>query len=457
MRKSARFASSVISLAVLSALSTSVFAADAPNEFAFDSLTWNGVTFYGTVDAAYTHQTHGLPYDDDNSAGTAYLISKGSKDSFSGWTNNGLSQSAIGLKGDIPLNDDISGVFKLDIGFNPLSLQLADGPKSLISNGSDPKVARSANGDSGRAGQVFNGAAFAGVNSKTWGLLTFGRQTSLLADDVVKYDPNAGANALSLLGGAVQGGGATQNARLDNSLKYFKQFGSIRVGAQYQFSGHQYALFESDGTSKSATQLQLGGDYGNFSADLVYAQKRQAISASASSTKYDVDSLKGTAFDNTAIALTGSYKLGDAKLFGGYEEIVYKNPSSPITAGSHYLGDYLLSTVANTAYNNHKRLDVGWLGLKYTVNPRLDVSAAYYAYRQNSYATTNCSNASNAACSGAEDVYSLSAVYKLVKHVDLYAGVLRSKVRNGLANGYVSLNGNSAETTSYVVGTRASF
>ena len=457
MRKSARFASSIIGLAVSLVFSTSAFSADAPNEFAFDSLTWNGITLYGTADVGYTHQTRGLPYDDDNSAGTAYLISKGSKDSFSGWSNNGLSQSAIGLKGDIPFNDDISGVFKLDIGFNPLSLQLADGPKSLISNGKTASLARTANGDSGRAGQVFNGAAFAGVNSKTWGLLTFGRQTGLLADSVVKYDPNAGANSFSLLGGSVQGGGATQNARLDNSLKYFKQFGAYRVGAQYQFSGHQYALFESDGTSKSAMQLQLGADYGGFSADLVYAQKRQAISASASSASYDVESLKGTAFDNTAVALMGSYKFGDAKLFGGFEEIVYKNPSSPIVAGSNYLGDYTLSVVDNAAYNKHKRLDVSWLGVKYAVNPRLDVAAAYYAYRQNSYNTTSCSDASNSKCSGAEDVYSLTAVYKLVKHVDLYAGVTQSKVRNGLANGYVSLNGNSAQTTSYMVGTRASF
>ena len=159
MRKSALFASSVIGLAVLSAFSTSAFSADTPNEFAFDSLTWNGITLYGTVDAGYTRQSHGLPYDDNNSNGTAYLISKGSKDSFSGWSNNGLSQSAIGLKGDIPINDDISGVFKLDIGFNPLSLQLANGPKSLISNGSSAALARTANADSGRAGQIFNGAA----------------------------------------------------------------------------------------------------------------------------------------------------------------------------------------------------------------------------------------------------------------------------------------------------------
>lgn len=456
MNKSGRFAVSVIGLAVLSALSTSAFCADAPNEFAYDSLTWNGITLYGTVDVGYTHQTHGLPFDDNNPNG-AYLISKGAKDSFSGWSDNGLSQSAIGVKGDIPINDDISGVFKLDIGFNPISFQLADGPKSLISNGSSAALARSANADSGRAGQVFNGAAYGGVNSKTWGSLTFGRQTGLLADDVVKYDPNAGSNAFSLLGGSVQGGGATQNARLDNSLKYFKQFGAFRVGAQYQFSGHQYALFESDGTSKSATQLQLGGDYGNFSADLLYAQKRQAISAAASSTKYDIDSLKGTAFDNTAVALTGSYKLGDAKLFGGFEEIVYKNPSSPISVGSSYLGDYTLSVVDNAAYTNHKRLDVSWVGAKYSVNPRLDVATAYYHYRQNSYYATNCSNALHSQCSGAEDVYSLTAVYKLVKHVDLYAGVMLSKVSDGLANGYVSLNGNSAQTTSYMVGTRASF
>lgn len=452
-----------VALALAAAFSGSALAADAPaqNEFAYDSLTWNGITLYGTVDVGYTYQSHGANYNRDWSQGTYYLISKGSNNSFSGWTNNGLSQSAIGLKGDIPLNDDISGVFKLDVGFNPLSLNLADGPASLVSNGKTTSLWTSANGDSGRAGQVFNGAAYLGASSKTYGTLTWGRQNGLMADGVVKYDPNGGSNAFSLVGfsGTAQGIGNTQDTRLDSSLKYFNQFGNYRVGAQYQFSGKQDALFNSDGQSGSATELQLGGDYGDFSLDFVYGQKNGAIAVKAYSATPGVDQLAGTMSDNTAYALMGSYKWGPAKLFGGYERIHYVNASSSLPNGTDYLGDYVMTTVVNNAYVNAKNLDIYWTGVKYAFNPRLDLSAAYYGYRQNSYGATSCSDASASTCSGTENVFSLAAVYKLIKHVDLYGGAAWSEVKDGMANGYLSLPAGATKTsnTMLIVGARVAF
>lgn len=429
-----------------------------------DSLTWNGITFYGTIDVGYAYQTHGASYNGNFYPGLNYLIAKGSSNSVSALSNNGLSQSTIGLKGDIPFTDDLSGVFKLDAGFNPLSLKLADGPKSLIDNngrsGSAAALAsQNANGDGGRAGQLFNGAAFIGVKSKTMGTLTFGRQNGLLADNVGTYDPQGGAYAFSVIGfsGATAGIGNTENTRLNSSLKYTNQVGPFRLGAQYQFSGTQTQLIGSDGSSGSATEINLGGDYGNFSGDLTYSQKNGAIAAGSLSPAQmltlPTDSLTATISDTTSFALMGKYTLGAAKIFGGYERIEFANPGSPVANGTVGLGGYVLSSVNNAAYNNHKILDVYWTGVKYQITPKLDLTGAYYGYRQNSFAGNGCSNNSNSACSGTLNAYSIAATYNLMKHVDVYAGAMYSGVKDGLANGYL----NATSTLSTMVGGRYVF
>jgi predicted porin len=64
--------------------------------------------------------------------------------------------------------------------------------------------------DGSSAGQAFQ-TAFAGIESKRFGTLTFGRQLPLLAEGTVKYDPNNDSSAFGLLGGSgvQQGAGST--------------------------------------------------------------------------------------------------------------------------------------------------------------------------------------------------------------------------------------------------------
>ena len=64
-----------------------------------DSLTWNGVTLYGTFDLGVAYQTHGTPLSQDWMVGLGYIISKNSNKSITSITApNGLSQSRIGVK-----------------------------------------------------------------------------------------------------------------------------------------------------------------------------------------------------------------------------------------------------------------------------------------------------------------------------------------------------------------------
>jgi predicted porin len=185
------------------------------------ALSWHGITLYGIVDIGLQYDTHAAPFSDYFMAGSADIVQKNSRRAITGVTSNNLSQSRVGLQGTEPLNfGDWSGVFKLETFFNPASGQLSDAAKSLAQNNGRALADQSTNLDSSVAGQTFQ-QSFAGLSSPTYGTITFGRQNSVLADGIAKYDPNAASQAFSLIGlsGTAAGGGDTQDRRLDSSLK----------------------------------------------------------------------------------------------------------------------------------------------------------------------------------------------------------------------------------------------
>lgn len=139
-------------------------------------LTWNGITLFGDIDTGAGYQTHGVPFNAHYPNGVEELISKNSNGSRYTLLPNGLGQSHIGIKGIEPIFANWSFIFDLENGFDPYSLQRANGPKSLVQNNLNPLDAQSANGDSSRAGQIFNTVAYGGVSNPVFGTLTAGRQ-----------------------------------------------------------------------------------------------------------------------------------------------------------------------------------------------------------------------------------------------------------------------------------------
>lgn len=202
------------------------------------SLTWNGITLYGSVDAGLAYQTHGAPLSNSAGFGLGYLISKNSNQPYFGAAPNALSGSFIGLKGTEELFPGLSGVFNLQTSFLPTSARLSDGLGSIVQNNGVPTTAQTTFADSSKDGQAFNTAAWAGLSSPTYGTLTYGRQNSLTLDGVIAYDPMSASGAFSVIGfqGATAGMGDTENARLDNSLKYLVNAGPFRAAAAAQLS-----------------------------------------------------------------------------------------------------------------------------------------------------------------------------------------------------------------------------
>jgi predicted porin len=407
-------------------------------------LTWHGITLYGIIDVGLQYETHGAPFSDYHPAGSANIVQKNSRQSVFGATPSNMSQSRVGLQALEPLAmGDWAFVGRVETFFNPQSGNISDALKSQTLNNGKSAATSGTNLDSSVAGQAFQ-TSYAGFASKTFGTLTFGRQLTLLGDGFNKYDPNYGSQAFSLIGmsGTYAGGGDTEDKRLDSSLKYNGVFGDIvHVGLLYKFNG-------SNGGSNTAYQAQLGAEFGGLSVDGYYAKAKSAISVSSLSgpqvamlpVGYSLtNSLSGTISDNTTYSVMALYKLDVLKFFAGYENIKYQNPSQPLEAGFVDIGGYVLAYVNNDAYAKAKILNVYWAGVRYTVVPHLDLTAAYYGYHQNSYASgadAGCNSNVSGACSGNFQSFSFDADYQFTRRFDAYIGAMYSGVKNGVANGY---------------------
>jgi predicted porin len=415
-----------------------------------DSLTWYGVTLYGTVDVGYTYATRSVPLNDYFTTGEEYLIQKNSNKKISTISENAMSQSKVGLRGIQEFYEGWSGVFKLETAFNPLSGEVTDALHSMTQNNGVALANQNSNADSSRAGQAFQ-AAYAGVTSPAYGTVTIGFQNSLLLDNVLKYDPLGGSYAFSVIGfsGAAGGSGDTEDARLENSIKYVNQIDWARVGAQFQ-SGNGTAA------QGNASEFDLGGDYRGLSADAAYADKHGGIASTALTaaqlaampkTISPNNALSGTVSDNWTWSLDASYVYASAKFSVGYENIHFRKPSHPLADGAETIGGYVLGAVNNTAYNEHTRIQqVPWAGVKYSFTPRFDVYAAWYEYIQNHYnPAATCPGGDlartakeSSSCSGRLTAYSLVANYKFNRHFDVYGGAMWSRVADGLASGYLN-------------------
>lgn len=436
-----------IALLLLAALAASTTALaqqkTGPGITGNDSLTWNGITLYGVVDVGLQYDAHGAPFSDYRPGASANIVQKDSRESLAGVTSSNMGQNRVGLQGTEPLGGDWSALFQVESFFNPQSGDIADSLRSLTANNGLAPAAQSTNTDGSSAGQIFQ-TAYLGLKSRQLGTLTFGRQLTLLTEGTIRYDPQYDATAFGLIGasGTYSGGGSTEDKRLDEIVKYTGTIADlVHVGALYKV--------RSAGEPGTAFQADIGVQYAGASVDAIYSKINDAVSATTlTSTQvaglpklgYSItNSLSATISDNTTFALMALYKVDPLKFFAGYERIRYANPSTPLSAGTTDIGGYNLAFVTSTAYVNDKILQLYWAGVRYSVIPRLDLTAAYYTYNQNAYGTgklAGCSSPTSSTCSGDLEAVSFSADYFFSRHFDAYLGALYSSVHDGAASGY---------------------
>ena len=410
-----------------------------------DSLTWHGITLYGVIDIGVQYDTHSAPFTPYRPAASGNIVRQNSGGSVTGLTPSNMGQSRVGLQGTEALNEEWSAVFQIETFFNPQSGEIADSLKSLAVNNGRSLANQSVNVDGSSAGQAFQ-TAWVGFKSQRFGTLTFGRQVTLLMDGTIKYDPNYNATAFGLLGASntYSGGGAQEDNRLDSTAKYTINFNDwVHLGALYKFNG-------SNGSANTDYQADIGGEYAGASIDAYYSKENSAITATPLTAAqvsqlpalgYSIsNSLAATISDNEVYALMAFYRFDALKFFAGYEHLAYTNPRTPLSAGFQDIGGYVLAFVTNNAYNNSKTVQVYWTGVRYTVIPNLDLTAAYYGYHQNAYGTgtqAGCATIAHSTCSGSFEAFSFDADYRFNQHFDAYAGAMYSGVHDGVASGYL--------------------
>ncbi len=415
-------------------------------------LTWYGITAYGTVDMGGTWQSHGTGPDTKSPAGVEYLLSKNQTGPRWNLSSNGLSQSAIGLRGNEPINPDLAFVFTLEAGFNPLSMKFADGPGSVAQNAGVPLDQQSANSDSSRAGQWYNSQGFMGLSSPSYGTLTIFRQNSLTLDGVIAYDPLGASYAFSPIGyqGTTCGVGDTEDCRYSTALKYRVNLGPVRASALWQFAG-----YDMNNASDGAYELGLGGDVqkvagGTVSLDGIYSYVKDAVAIGLAGNTLPAtlpQVLTATISDNKSWMALARYANGPVKLFAGYEWIDYAPPSNPQTSFTDISGNSLClgcaafnnTNINNTAFNAHDQiLQVFWFGTKYALTNEWNLMGGYYEYIQNSYGTgASCSNSSKSTCSGNYRAISFAVDWQFASKFDAYAGAMWQMAEGGRANGFL--------------------
>jgi predicted porin len=446
-----------------------------------DALTWHGITLYGAFDVGVGWVSHGLPQSPYNYEGSS-LVNRNANGSRFLVEPDNLSQTGLGIRGNVEFAHGWSVVFNASTGINPQSGQLSNASLTDIKDNGLPRASYSEAIDGARAGQPLNDEYFAGVSSKILGTLTFGRERALGTDAMLLYDPVAGGYAFSYIGynGTMAAGGDTEDTRWDDAVKYRLAYGPVHFGAMYKFvdgNGGCYSA-STTWTATSCTPEQphnnaygfnLGGNYGKLSADVVGQHYNQAISVvnpllgptsptqpyqsttdsintnpitgpnpiAADNNLISTDNtLYGIVTDNNAIMAAARLTWDPFKFYAGYEYIWQNNPENPLGVGATDQGGYLMSGVEDNNLDSQKLVQIWWEGIKYTYRSKTDLTLSWYEQRQNDFRLPPaCSVAAGfrSSCAGTLDEGSLYTDHRFTRRFDGFAGLAYSFVTGGLA------------------------
>jgi predicted porin len=438
------------------------------------TLTWHGITAYGAYDVGLGWVSHGLPENGYNYEGASLVNRNGYQQRFLVAPNN-LQQTGLGVRGKEEFLPGWSVVFNASTGINPQSGLLANASATQTINNGLPRSSYSYTIDGARAGQPFNDEIYGGVSSTHFGALTFGRQRALGTDVMLVYDPVSGGYAFSYIGynGTMAGGGDTENSRWDSAVKYHLTYGPVHFGAMYKFADGNGGCYSASATwtaanctpesaHNNAYGFDIGGERGKFSADLVYQHYNQAISVlnpllgpqsvtqSYQSTTNSINTnpitgvnligttntLYGIVTDNNGVIAAVKYTWDPFKFFGGYEYIWQNNPHDPLGVGASDQGGYILSGVEDNNLDSEKILQIWWMGVKYAVDPKTDITFAWYEQLQNDFRIPKtCSVAAGfrSSCAGALNFGSLYTDHHFTKRFDGFVGLAYSFVSGGVA------------------------
>lgn len=400
-----------------------LFAANAMAQ----STAGSSVELYGVLDAGVANAKYSLNADPTNpgSLNTANSTKVGVVNSNTAMINGGIQASRFGFRGTENLGGGLKAIFTLESCINVGTGSLCDGAKTLATNKN--ATTGTASGASSQSGQLFARQAWVGLSDNTLGTLTFGRQYAPIFDIVVAYDPVQAAQLFSPLGfsGSLGGGGGlTENARQDNSVKYKNKFGDFNIGAMYKFGG-----VAGKSTAASNYAVNAGYDAYGFGIQAAYQSAKDTLSGTYAT---GAGTVNVTNYNSDAFMVAGKYAFGDATVKAGYESFTLKQPSDSFATLNEttYYG-YGITTATDFAGADRKT-NVMWVGGDYNFTPAFNLAVGFYDvnYKASSDVAINATTgAVTNQANGNWYAYSLLADYHFTKRTDAYAGLMYSQFK----------------------------
>ncbi|MDE1942549.1 MAG: porin [Betaproteobacteria bacterium] len=375
------------------------------------------VNLYGVLDVGVATLTNAYSFSPNFVTGAVPTGLKGATQTVTGMMNGGESPTRWGIKGSEDLGNGNSAFFKLESGFNLASGTLATSGLAGGANNGQMVADTSLNG------QLFGRAAQVGLANKELGSLTFGRMNNLMLDMIGGYDPvNAQMFSPINFSGFYGGGGETDNARVDNAVKYANKFGNVNLNLLYSFGG-----IAGNSNARSNIQANLGYEAGPLGIQLAGISAKDTTSISANAAANTVNVLY---VDLQSYMLTAKYDVTSAfSLKAGYERDAIKAPSNPVSdATMTQIYSYNIGTKSYQAAEQD--YNVYWVGANYHFTPAVKGSIGYYDAELQS---------SVLAASGSDRYVSGMLEYAISKRTNLYAAAMfdnkgGSKVLSGVSN-----------------------
>lgn len=453
-----------------------------------ENLTWNGFTFYGAIDLGTQYLTHGAPVPASMYTPPSMITPMGRTPMF-GLAFSQEELSNFGIKTQQSIGFNTSFVANAQMTFNPTSGELSDALKTLQAANGVPLNQQGFQVEGARAGQLFSGVLYAGLDNSTLGRLTFGRHLDLIGENLANYDPlfSYGTSYLAFAGLA-PGPVSSETPFADSSIRYSNDFGIFHVAGLY---GHP------DTDEKEVWQVSAGLTYKGLSFDAMGGHASDQVSASALSAASiaadpaGAQSLGAKVYDTDMYALFAKYKLDlgggsyrsdsewqpSVTFSGAYEHVVQMNPADGgyqaghTTAGGYVLGPVvtLSGSAAAGIVNNgftggNANYDIFLAGVKYEFAPQWKVALDVQDIRRSGfgyglgeagasgYSAVPCSSSAFANCAGSVEMISARLNYQWTKRVDVYIAAAYSTVRDGMRAGY--LHGDNFDPT---IGIRYAF
>ncbi|NNM68581.1 MAG: porin [Gallionella sp.] len=450
---------SLIAVAILGAFAGAAQAEDAgtarPDVVSLSPISQSELNVYGILDVGVAQMTNAGNFGSQFVTGANPTGSNSRIGTSRGMMNGGESQSRWGIKGSEDLGGGNKAFFRLESAF---SLGTGSVSTSGLAGGANAAVGginnRAMIADTALNGQLFNRMALVGLSNTDMGAVSFGRQYSLQLDIIAStngYDPvNAQMFSPINFSGSYGGGGATDNSRVDNAIKYSKKIGNFNVNAMYGMGGMAGAP-----SARSNAQANVGYEGDAFGVQLAMQQAN------------DTTNLSPNALPNTVTAqyvnLTSylaalRYQATEQlALKAGYERMQISAPSNyGADQGIGQLYGYNVGSMS--AFTGQKNINVFWLGANYQVSSAVKASVGFYDAQTPAYVGSGVGGAGQpaAGATGDDKYYSAMVEYYLSKKTNLYAAFMLDKKSGGLL---VSATGPGSIATfnTYGAGLRVQF